>query len=317
MDDCGVGRGAQAVAEIICRRGTSADSYAVFCLFEETFADLTRRMGSHEPTSIEDPAALAEMWKERESLYLHLAETAEHFWIAEYEQRIVGFARSILRGGVRLLTEFFVLPGTQSSGVGGELLARAFPVAGATHRLIVASLDVRAQARYLKAGLVPHFPIYYFGRTPEPVDIPGDLIYEPLETTSPTLATLETLGMIDEALLGHRRGADHRWLLTNRQGYLYRRGEQVVGYGYAGQRSGPFALLDAGDFPAVLSHAEAMVAEQGHGHFGLEVPMVNRAAVDHLLGRGFQIDWFMAVLMCDQLPGTFERYILTSPPFIL
>ena len=73
----------QTVGEIIYRRGTSADPYAVFCLFEETFADLMRRMGSHEPTSFEDPAALAEIWKERESLYLHLAETAEHYWIAE------------------------------------------------------------------------------------------------------------------------------------------------------------------------------------------------------------------------------------------
>jgi hypothetical protein len=82
-------------------------------------------------------------------------------------------------------------------------------------------------------------------------------------------------------------------------------------------RSGPFALLHAGDFPAVLAHAESEAAAQGQHEFGLEVPMVNQVAVDYMLARGYRMDAFIALLMNDRPFGKFENYIVTSPPFIL
>ena len=147
---------------ITFRRATTADSYTVFCLFEETLADMVQRMGQTEPTSWADPAKLARMWEMRRGLYEHLAATAEQFWIAEQGDKAIGFARSIVRGQVRQLTEFFVLPNVQSSSVGRELLARAFPDDGIAHRSIIATTDLRAQARYLKAGVFPRFPPLLF-----------------------------------------------------------------------------------------------------------------------------------------------------------
>jgi hypothetical protein len=76
-------------------------------------------------------------------------------------------------------------------------------------------------------------------------------------------------------------------------------------------------LLDAGDFPAVLAHAESDAAKQGRDHFGIEVPMVNQAVVDYVLARGFRMDSFFAVLMNDAPLGRFENTILTSPPFFI
>lgn len=289
------------------RPGTEDDSYAVFLLLEQTLADLNLRLGSATPTSAADPAALARMWEERRSLYGHLARTAEHYWLAERQGEIIGFARSILRDGVQQLTEFFVLPDQQSAGVG----ARAFPTNGARLRSIVASSDVRAQARYLKTGVYPRFPVYYFGRSPEPVDVDTDLIAKPI-TASPE--AVAALGTLDERGLGYRRDEDHAWLLGDRQGFLYLRASQPVGYGYLGTRSGPFSLLDARDYPVVLAHAENEAARHGHGHFGLEVPLVNQVAVDYLLARGFRLDTLMAVLMSDAPFGDFRRHILTSPP---
>ena len=49
--------------------------------------------------------------------------------------------------------------------MGRELLTRGFPSEGATHRSIIATVDTRAQVLYIKAGVYPRFPIYYFGRT--------------------------------------------------------------------------------------------------------------------------------------------------------
>jgi hypothetical protein len=91
----------------------------------------------------------------------------------------------------------------------------------------------------------------------------------------------------------------------------------VVGYGYAGRQSGPFALLDPADFPAVLADAEAAVAREGHDTFSVVVPMVNESAIRHLLGRGFRLDPFFSYLMSDVPFGRFEQYIETTPTFFL
>lgn len=303
------------MGEVQYRAGTAEDSYTVFCLFEETISDEFQRFGL-EATSWPDAEALAKMWRQRGPLYHHLAQTADQFWLAEVDGRAIGFARSILRDGIRQLTEFFVLPGSQSGGVGRELLARAFPAEGARQRSIIATIDTRAQGRYLKAGLYPQFPLYYFYRQPQATVVESDLTIEPLPSV-PTADLLTTLGDIDQAVLSFRREADHAWLLTDRQGYLYRRDGRPVGYGYMGKGNGPFALLEAADYPAVLAHAETQAAAAGAGNFGLEVPMVNRTVVDYLLGRGFQMHGFIALVMSDAPFGRFENYLIMSPPFTL
>lgn len=297
------------------RPGHLADSRAAYELFEASLTDLGQRLGVMAITNGDDPAVRERLWDERRPLFEHLARTAEHFWLAEADGQAIGYARTILRGGVRELTEFFVRPGLQSAGVGRELLARAFPADGAArHRVIVATTDQRAQARYLKLGVYPRFPIYYFSRQPEALTAASDLAAEAISASDEALAVLREL---DEAVLGHARDEDHRWLLANRTGYLYRRGGRPAGYGYTGYRNGPFALLEARDFPAVLAHAEAEAARQGRAHFGVEVPMVNQAAVEHLLARGFRFDAFFALFMSDVPLGRFENYVCTSPPFFL
>lgn len=300
------------------RPGTLDDSYAVFCLFEESLADLARRLGETRAMSIDDPETLAAMWTRRRSLYEHLARSADQFWLAEQDGQVVGFSRSILRDGHWELTELFVKPGVQSAGLGRELLQRAAPAGPVSSKLIVASPDPRAQALYMKFGTYPRFAIYYWYREPEVVTVETDLVFHAV-TASPE--TLEVLAAIDQQVLGFRRDPDHSWLLSDRQGYLYQRGNQVIGYGYEGQGNGPFALLDPADFPAVLAHAESAAARRGsssgRGHFGIEIPMVNTVAVDYLLGRGYHIDYFTAQAMIDRPFGQFDRYILISPPFIV
>ncbi len=74
--------------------------------------------------------------------------------------------------------------------------------------------------------------------------------------------------------------------------------------------------LDANDFPAILAHAETEAAVKGT-EFSVEVPMVNRAAVDYLLSRGCKLESFFEFFMADSVFGKFENYILTSPPFFV
>lgn len=220
-----------------------------------------------------------------------------------------------MRDGVRQLTELFVLPGEQSGGIWRTLMAHAFTlIQDAKYNTIIASPDIPAQVLYLKSGVYPRFPVYYFGHSPEQLSFSSDLTIEPFRASPSNLATL---GGIDKTVLGFTRQVDHDWFLSDRQGYLYSRNDQPVGYGYLGVRNGPFALLDEADFPAVFAHAENQAFEQGRDEFGLEVPMINQVAVDYLLGRGFRMDTFMAVVMNDKPFGRFENYILTSPSFFM
>lgn len=294
--------------------GSLADGRTTFLMFEETLADLVHRLGFAGATSWGDEQQLEKMWQIRRPLYEHLTNTAEHFWLAKQNDEVVGFARSTWRDGVRELTELFVKPGTQSSGLGRQLIERAFPEAGAERRIIIATSDFRAQALYLKSGVFPRFPIYFFGREPEQISVETDLVFFPLANNADTLATLAD---IDKDVIGFRRDADHAWFLANREGVLYVRNGRPAGYGYLGHNNGPFALLDAVDFLAVLAHAESAAHAAGRKEFGVEVPMVNETAVTYLLSRNFKMDVFMAMFMSNRPLGNFDRYIVTSPPFFV
>jgi GNAT superfamily N-acetyltransferase len=302
------------MSEITFRPGTPEDAYTTFLLFEETFADLSVRLGFGEDIWT-DPDELAATWQERRPLYEYLSTHTDYFVVAEQNGRAVGFARSIRHDDVRELTEFFVLPSVQSAGVGRELLARAFPN-DAPYRCIIATTDLRAQGRYLRSGVYPRFPIYYFAGTPQPTAVPTDLTIAPLTADSETAVAL---AKIDQVVWGFRRGQQHDLLQTIRQGVGYWRNGRLVGYGYlnTGNGNGPFALLDAADYPAVLAHAESDAAAQGHPHFGLEMPLCNETAVQYLLQRGFQMEPFLAFFMCNRPFGRLENSIITSPPFFL
>ena len=294
------------------RPATVADSRAINEVGERAFDDLARRLGWSD-TPIDEAGIERELEAQR-SLYHHLAETGDQFWVAERQEQIVGIARSIVRGRLRELTELFVLPEAQGIGIGTELLRRAFPMHPSETRCVLATPDLAALARYLKAGLTIRFPNYGFMRAPQDAPLPSDLDFEPLTASEETLHSLD---QIDDIVLGHRRTVDHRRLLVDRPGWLYRRAGRPTGYGYAGRQSGPFALLDPTDFPAVLAHAEAAVARAGHPTFSVVVPMVNEIAIRHLLGRGFRLDPIFSYLMSDAPFGRFEQYIETTPTFFL
>lgn len=297
---------------ITLRPGRLDDSATVFRVFRDAVIELGHRLGVTTITGGSDPTVVADLWEARRPLFEHLARTGAHFWIAESGGEAVGYARSTLRDGVLELTEFFVLPQAQGAGVGGELLARAFPRAGERYRVIIATQDVRALTRYLKAGCYARFPIHHFSRPARPDPPPSDLDVEPLDGSP---LALELLGQIDQSVLGFRRDADHGWLMSTRHGVFYRRDGRLVGYGYTGPSNGPFAAYAEADLPAMLARAET-TAQPG-AEFGVDVPLVNQTAVDYLLAQGFRMGSFTSFLMSDAPLGRFDAYVLTTPAFFV
>jgi GNAT superfamily N-acetyltransferase len=294
------------------RNGTIDDSYAVFQLFVEAISDYGERMNVMAITGGSDPEVLKSLWMRRRPMFEFLAQTASQFWVAEEDGEIAAYARTIEHDGLQELTEFFVSPRRQSGGLGRELLARAFPDAGSRYRTIIATLDERALSRYMKAGVYGRFLIKYFYRTAEKVDVETDLTFEPMQVST----HLDAINLIDREIVNHSRGSVHEWIASTREGFVYKRNGEIAGYGYVGSSSGPFALLDENDFPAVLAHAESLMADKG-GEFGAEVPLINKKAIHYFMDRKYQIDSFTALLMSNEPFGRFENYLCFSPTFFM
>ncbi len=92
-----------------------------------------------------------------------LASDPDGYFCAVEDGRIRGMVSALVRGRVWYLSMFFVLPGDQGRGLGRALLERALAYGearGAEIRCTLATLDPRAQARYVMAGMAPRWPIY-------------------------------------------------------------------------------------------------------------------------------------------------------------
>ncbi|HSL45829.1 MAG TPA: GNAT family N-acetyltransferase [Anaerolineales bacterium] len=297
---------------ITYRMGTVDDSHDVFEVFIKTIMDYSERMNVMAITGGNDPEVNGSLWKKRKSMFAFLAHNASQFWVAERDEEIIAYARTLEHDGLQELTEFFVLPQQQSAGVGSELLARALPQTGARYRTIIATLDERALYRYLKLGVYGRFPLKYFSRKAEKVEMETDLQIDPLQLE----IHMEGLDRIDREILSHTRGHIHQWIAAERKGFVYKRKGQIVGYGYVGPSSGPFAVLDENDFPAVLAHAESLMAKQGE-EFGAEAPLLNEKAIQYFIERRYQIDSFSAIFMSNVPFGRFEKYLYFSPEFFM
>jgi hypothetical protein len=171
---------------------------------------------------------------------------------------------------------------------------------------------MNALYRYMKMGLYGRFPLKYFYRKAEKVDVETDLKIEPMQLE----VHLQDLNRVDKEILSHTREHQHQWIATTRDGFVYKRDAKIVGYGYIGSSTGSFAVLDENDFPAVLAHAESLMAERGED-FGAETPLINQKAIQYFIDRKYQIDSFSAIFMSNEPFGKFERYLCFSPEFFI
>jgi len=293
------------------RRATPDDALACNELMWRSVTDLAIRQGTPLGGTAED------RWRSSEALNRLLVEEAAEWWVAQVPAsgQLVGFARSIERDGLFELTEFFVLPNHQSRGIGRALLGRAFPAGRGKVRSIIATSDVRAQARYYAAGTVARFPLYTLGGVPTEAVSIQDLTAEPIEGVQAIRAQRE----IERSVLGHQRSdTEMEWLLARRQGHLYRRADRDVGFSFLGpDGAGPIAALDPSDLPSILLHVEEVARSIGLDRLELQVPAPNDVAVRHLFARGFRFDKWINFLMSDRPFGNFDRFIPFSPPLFL
>lgn len=300
--------GTMASTELTIRRGTPDDSRRAFDLSMAAMRDLFRRQGNEWRL---DPEAF---WTVLEPFLAHLAAHCAEWWVAEdgADGSLLGYARSVERGGLFELSEFFVRPGRQSVGLGRRLIERAFPLGRGEVRAIIATTDVRGLARYYGAGTVARFAIASLAAPPKSGNA-GEL-----EVVSATTQDVAELSAIERAVVGYPRDADYPWLFAHREAYLYRRAGRAVGFAFfseAGQ--GPIAALQPADLSPILLHLEGRAHALGMENVSFEVPMLNEVAMRHLFARGFKIDAPLTLLMSNVPFGKFDRFIAFAPAIVL
>lgn len=305
------------------RRAVAEDLPAAYAVFRRSIYDYLFRQGMLDEATAKAPP-IADAWLRQGSWIEHLWSTSVENWVAlDPANRLIGWAMSIERDGHLELTHFFVEPGVQSKGLGRALIEQAFPSDRGNHRTINATQDPRALSIYLRSGVNHVTTCVDVLLRPGTFDSDSDLIFERLEAAESAVSEIVAL---ERAVLGFARKADIRFLLAGRPAWLAVRDGSPVAYAFGVQPNppgvvdfspacGPMAALDPADMPALIDHV--MAEAGGVEDFCITLPFMNRQALGHALKRGGRIDPFYLMVLSDHSDLKLDRYIHTSPAFIL
>src|SRR6202163_2819251 len=213
--------------QVVCRSARAEDLEKADALVVASINDLTERHG-FGPMAVSRPPKFQSF---------SLKDDPNGLWVAEDADEILGFAWSWVCGDLWFLAQLFVSPGQQGRGIGNELIRRTLEHArksGAANKaLITFTFNTVSQGLYIRHGLFPRFPIYYFSAAREPLmgRLQGaQLRSVPLEETAPHM---RSLARIDAQALGVSREKHHRYLINDSAttGFGLYAGDDCVGYG--------------------------------------------------------------------------------------
>jgi GNAT superfamily N-acetyltransferase len=143
--------------------------------------------------------------------------------VAAAGAQLIGVGATIERGGVTHIADLYVDPDRQGTGVGRRLLTALD--AARTPCTTFSSSDPRALPIYIRAGLVPWWPLLYFsGRPSRPLDAP--FVVE--------RGNVDEVAAIDAMVFAGRGAHDHHYY-ANRPGvfsFIVRDGSRGVAAGH-------------------------------------------------------------------------------------
>jgi GNAT superfamily N-acetyltransferase len=241
-----------------------------------------------------------------------LASDPDGYFCAVEDGRIRGMVSALVRGRVWYLSMFFVLPGDQGRGVGRALLERALAYGEAREvdvRCVCSSLDSRAQARYVMAGMAPRWPIYR---------LDGDAAAVARFTTRVGLdARVRELpndvGAVEKLIaevFGDARARDlSHWRGDGGTAVTIERGGELAAFAFRhGERIGPAAGRDE----TALLQAVAAAAAHGVGSVTMRVPGACASLLEAVVSSGFHIR-IPAVFLSSRPFGRPELYLPSGP----
>ena len=252
-----------------------------------------------------------------------LKDDPDGLWVAEDSGDIRGFAWSWVCGDVWFLAQLFVDPAQQGRGIGIELLKLTLEHArksGAAHKaLITFTFNRVSQGLYIRHGLFPKMPIYFFGAARERVM--ASLPDAPLRgiAIEDTAARMKSLAEIDAHAVGVAREKHHRYLLNDpaTKGVTLRAGSECVGYAYIGSDGhiGPLAVTRAEVLGDAFTTALKMAADGGSEQISAFLPGTCGSTLSLAVKHGMRIT-FPMLLMASPGFGDWTQYLPRNPGFM-
>ncbi|RTZ45728.1 GNAT family N-acetyltransferase [Candidimonas sp. SYP-B2681] len=252
-----------------------------------------------------------------------LKDDPDGLWIAEDGDNLYGFSWSWVCGDLWFLAQLFVDPAQQGRGMGNELLRLGFEHArksGANYKaLITFSFNCVSQGLYIRHGLFPKMPIYFFDATRERVT--EGLPEPPLRSVplDDDAASMERLAEIDSRAIGIPRKKHHRYLLNDpaTTGVLLYAGSECVGYSYIGSKGhiGPLAVKEANVLGDAFMTAVTIAAGGSSEKISAFLPGNCENALSLAVDHGMRIT-FPMLLMASPGYGTWTRYLPRNPGFM-
>ncbi len=252
-----------------------------------------------------------------------LKDDPDGLWVAEDGGDIVGFAWSWVCGDLWFLAQLFVDPAQQGRGIGHELLQRTLDHArtsGAVHKaLITFTFNRVSQGLYMRHGLFPKMPIYFFGAARERVKagLPEPRLR--CVAIDGSAAHTNALAEIDTRAVGVARGKHHGYLLNDpaTTGVLLYAGSECVGYAYIASNGhvGPVAVMRADVLGDAFTAALKMAADGRSENVSAFLPGTSHSALSLAIKLGMHITVPM-LLMASPGYGDWTQYLPRNPGFM-
>jgi hypothetical protein len=191
---------------------------------------------------------------------------------------------------------------------------------GAVHKaLITFTFNRVSQGLYIRHGLFPKMPIYFFGATRERVK--AGLREPPLRSTAinDTAAHVKILAGIDARAIGVAREKHHRYLLNDLAitGVMLCAGSECVGYAYIGSNGhiGPLAVTRADVLGDAFATALKIAGDSSSEKISAFLPGTCDSALSLAVDIGMRIT-FPMLLMASPGYGDWMQYLPRNPGFM-